>query len=498
MNSDVVWFDRIIQITRRRGTSTINTVATSVRPRHVGQVQHVDRPRTLRKSPQTCDWNRLTQRECSVPDFCIGITSDPNAHRHCHGDMDGFWQFIAADNGELCFYQSEESEQPFVQSLFHPDTDFCYRWQSTMDVNGTDPLRYEERIEFTRPIQATYSVAYELHPCNATPALQWLSGYCSVDSSVEINGDMCKPCQSLNSSAVTQKRDCSNLHPSLSGFCDMDDDHLFWVVGQYIGADCSLGAAAFGNCSVDRLCQRLNIDALAKPTCMGDPQGYWRAAVQYPEQCYRDSTPLISPQPLPYNDAKLEPDHDHYCTSSSLSLAFRGSELLTEERNLHVTGTIQSQIQEISRVTPCTQAEDPAFIFDYAKAYCRTGCPIVSIGGIECTSDCFTCPSGYNAWDCSNIEKSMVESCSQSENPFDDKNITVLDASKEEERNMANNVLSLVGNKTLGVEAARSGWLWANLKRKESFHQRSNGMHSGSAMAVIMASSIIVSYLSTQ
>lgn len=168
---------------------------------------------------------------------------------------------------------------------------------------------------------------------------------------------------------------------------------------------CSFDAYIAGDCTYAEFC--LPSEPNSAIYCQGLPTSTWTIEVVYLETCYDSLDDFVGYRADP--SKPLPPDG--YCSEESGLFTFSQEVLMSVTLNDTITAPYNSAIIETFNLVPCEEGQLPDFVF--GANYCYDGCPTAaSIDGTTCTGTCTICADGSGLLNCSNLDPSLVYSCS--------------------------------------------------------------------------------------
>jgi hypothetical protein len=354
---------------------------------------------------QFCTFASVAEGSCTVQEWCNDIEGISGSK--CSGDLAGEWQ-LSSETGEVCFYLDEAQDQgPFDESKFNPDTDFCGNSAGIFSLIGAVPQRSELVYEITRPEQGRQEQTNAMEPCDKTLPDVVFDGFCETCSVMEIEGKACNSCTSCPEDSVGDDLlDCSNVFSSMVATCDVEDG-IYAQFSEYMGVVCSFNAVTAGRCSLDKFCSQLDgFGESFEPICSGDVTEGWSIQLHEQEVCYFG---IDDAEGMPYDEATFDSATD-FCEKSGLILNFEAGVLSTEDTYYEITRPTEAQgrASDVLGMIPCEEN----FEYQFGVGYCSLDCAAVTIGGVACIEDCTVCPDGRQVMDCSNVDSTLVESCS--------------------------------------------------------------------------------------
>jgi hypothetical protein len=175
---------------------------------------------------------------------------------------------------------------------------------------------------------------------------------------------------------------------------------------------CTFDAFIAGDCTYEEFC--IPTEPNSAIYCEGLPTSTWTMEVIYFETCYDDLDDFEGN----VANASVPLPPDGYCSTERGFFTFTQDVLTSVSLNRTITAPYQTAILEDYNVVACPDSELPDFVF--GEIYCYDGCPVMaSIDGTTCTGECITCADGVGLLNCSNLDPTLVYTCSSDSPQYD-------------------------------------------------------------------------------
>ncbi len=193
---------------------------------------------------------------------------------------------------------------------------------------------------------------------------------------------------------------------------------------QNSSAVCTFDAFMADECSYEEFCLPTELNSAVY--CEGLPNSTWTVEVIYYALCYDDFDDLEGEL---YN-ASIPIPPDGYCATERELFTFAQNVLTNVTLVQSITAPYQNDVFEQYNIKACPDSELPDFVF--GENYCYDGCPVVaSIGGDFCTGECTLCADGAGLLNCSNVDPTLVSTCSDEDDTIYEKLVNYLGQAEE-------------------------------------------------------------------